>query len=360
MSVKPVSFPQLLESQTRLFQSRLITCQNQQSISQLRRTFLGRHSVVVQTFNAFSPADKQRFSPAFANWKMEVAKQLQTYQLPVVSSSFAFELPPLLAQTFPTVSLSNQFLRSAVWNPTSGNFHPLTNLINALHHFFARHQFQFLRVSELTTVQNNFSTLNIDPDHPAYDPAGCFFIDPKMVLRTHTTNFTSHILQTYYHQLANHNFFAYTIGNVYRNDTDDATHVPKFIQLDGCMWGKNLNLAKLKGFLTTMAQFLFGQQVTVRFRPNYFPFTEPSLEMDLKCLQCPGLTCSICKGTGWIEILGAGVIHKNVLQKCQIADHPVILAFGIGIERIAMVKYQIRDIRDLTQEVWIKDEKYAF
>ena len=345
----------LLKTQLAQFQTKLHACKDEESLKVLKHAVLKRTGVVVTAFNRLSIAEKKQFSSAFSDFKTTV----QTAVLPKPSQS---SLP---LHSFPSPAAFLTFsqhaklpIRPFLGKMYGQSVHPLRAIINLLHQFFQRYHFQFFTVPELTTVTNNFFTLNISKDHPAYDPSSCFFLDETTVLRTHATNFTSQMLQNY-HQFAPGPFFAYTLGNVYRNDTDDATHLPKFLQLDGCMWGPNLSLAKLKGFLTKLAEFVFDKTVTVRFRANYFPFTEPSIEMDLKCLNCSSPSCGMCKNSGWIEILGAGIIHENVLINCQVPTDTIVLAFGIGIERLAMLKYQIPDIRDLTYKLWIKDEDYV-
>lgn len=349
------NFEELLESEQKSCTEALNSCSNQEQLNVIKQRFLGRKSLVLQAFKNLTPDQKKAFSQIFLTWKTTIANLLKTCSEKFPTSSKSPFLPEDILKNSYQLHQQKRYLKSLSWNKPIGNLHPVTMVIKDLHAFFQSARFRFFHVQELSTVTDNFVTLNISENHPAYDLNSCFFSDEKTVLRTHTTNFTSHMLKEYYPKFSNDNFFSYTIGNVYRNDTDDPTHIPKFTQLDACMWGKNLNLAKLKGFLLAMIKSVLGPSVKCRFRANYFPFTEPSLEVDLKCFDCPGANCPMCKGNQWIEILGAGIVHREVLENCAIKDHPIILAFGLGIERFAMLKYKIKDIRNLNQKIWIQE-----
>ncbi len=351
-----INFQKLLSTEQKACIQVLATCLNQTQLVAIKQRFLGRKSLVIQAFKNLTPELKKTFSQTFLTWKTTISKLCNQTSKNFESTLKTVFFTDDLVKNFYQFHNQKRTLKSLTWNPSIGSWHPVSMIMKDLHIFFQSMRFRFFHVQELSTVVDNFITLNISENHPAYDLNSCFFSDAKTVLRTHTTNFTSHMLKQYYPQFPNQNFFAYTIGNVYRNDTDDATHVPKFTQLDACMWGQNLNLAKLKGFLLAMIKSLFKFAVQCRFRTNYFPFTEPSLEVDLKCFDCTGNNCSMCKGSQWIEILGAGIVHREVLANCAIKNHPVILAFGLGIERLAMLKYKIKDIRDLNQKIWIQQD----
>ena len=333
---------------------------DQVALTALRTAYLGRKGSLIIAFKQLSIADKKHFSQPFEELKTQftaaLAKQAATFTTHLPNSE---DFNATFATQFYQIHQQQQTAQVPLWQMWKGSSHPIFEIIADLHRFFTYWNFRFFHYPELTSVADNFTTLNIGANHPAQNLQDCFFVSKTHVLRTHTTNFTTYMLQKYYPQFATTSFFAYTIGNVYRNDTDDATHIPKFLQLDACLWGAELNLAKLKHFLTALVVFLFGTNVKMQFRANYFPFTEPSFEVDLQCRSCKTKTCRLCKGTGWIEILGAGIIHRNVLQNCQIIGHPIVLAFGIGIERLAMIKYQIADIRTLTQTLWVTGDTYA-
>lgn len=205
---------------------------------------------------------------------------------------------------------------------------------------------------EVETDYHNFEALNLDKDHPARDMQDTFYIDPATLLRTHTSGIQSRVLS------ANPNSELKIIcpGKVYRRDDDDATHSHQFMQIEGlAIVNKNsevtASLKDLKTVLTIFVNRIFEtDELEVRFRPSFFPFTEPSVEVDVTCSSCKGSGCGFCKQTGWIEVLGAGIIHKNVLELAGYApDEFTGFAFGIGVERIALLKHNIEDIRNLYQ-----------
>jgi len=190
----------------------------------------------------------------------------------------------------------------------------------------------------------NFEALNIPKDHPARDMQDTFYITDEMLLRSQTSSVQVRTM------LANKEKTSIKMvcpGKVYRRDDDDATHSHQFMQMEGLVVDKNISLADLKGTLLEMAHALLGENTNIRFRPSYFGFTEPSYEVDVSCFKCGGKGCPLCKNIGWIEILGSGMVHPNVLRMC--GYDPEIytgFAFGVGIERLAMFKYEITDLRN--------------
>ena len=189
----------------------------------------------------------------------------------------------------------------------------------------------------------NFERANIPQDHPARDMQDTFYINAEKLLRTHTT-----AIQTRQLEAANGKLPIKMIcpGKVYRRDDDDATHSHQFTQMEGFVVAENITLADLKGTLEFMAKKVLGESSKVRFRPSFFPFTEPSVEVDISCHMCGGKGCNVCKGTGWIEVLGAGMVHPDVLEMAGIDSSKCSgFAFGVGVERIAMLKYGVDDIR---------------
>ena len=185
--------------------------------------------------------------------------------------------------------------------------------------------------------------LNIPLHHPARDAQDTFFVDSTMplVLRTHTSNVQSRYMEKHKPPLR-----IMAPGRVFRNDSLDATHSPVFHQIEGLYVDKNVSMADLKSDLTAFMKGLFGNKAEIRFRPSFFPFTEPSVEVDVKCVFCQGKGCNVCKGSGWIEMLGAGVVHPNVLRNCGINPEEFSgYAFGMGVERLAMMMLNIKDIR---------------
>ena len=222
----------------------------------------------------------------------------------------------------------------------TGTLHPVQLIQNQIIEIFKGLGFSVKEGPEAETDYYNFKALNIPSDHPARDMQDTFFLGKELLLRTHTSPNQARVMQTQKPPLK-----IVCPGKVYRPDSD-ASHSPMFHQIEGLVVDKNLTLCDLKGTLETLAQKLFDADTKVRFRPSYFPFTEPSVEVDLTCSACHGKGCSLCKGTGWIEVLGAGMVHPFVLENCGIDSNVYNgYAFGFGLERFAIIKYGIPDIR---------------
>ncbi len=223
-----------------------------------------------------------------------------------------------------------------------GNLHPVTQVINQLIDIFAGMGFEIYEGKEIETDYYNFTALNTPHDHPARDMQDTFYLSPEFLLRTQTSAGQIHVMEAKQPPIK-----ILSPGKVFRSD-DDATHSPMFTQMEGLVVDKNITLGDLKGMLDVFVKKVFGEGITTRLRPSYFPFTEPSVEVDCSCFECGGKGCKLCKGTGWIEILGAGIVNKKVLENCNIDSNEYSgLAFGIGIERIAMLKYGINNIKTL-------------
>lgn len=221
-----------------------------------------------------------------------------------------------------------------------GTLHPIQLIQNQIVKIFEGLGFSVKEGPEAETDYFNFQALNIPSDHPARDMQDTFFLGKEVLLRTHTSPNQARVMLSEKPPLK-----IVCPGKVYRPDSD-ASHSPMFHQIEGLVVDKHLTLCDLKGTLETVARKLFGDETKVRFRPSYFPFTEPSVEVDLTCSSCNGKGCSLCKGTGWIEVLGAGMVHPFVLENCGIdATQYNGYAFGFGLERFAMIKYGIPDIR---------------
>ena len=225
--------------------------------------------------------------------------------------------------------------------PELGSAHPLTLVLNELTDCFTGMGFEVMEGPEVELDHYNFELMNIPKNHPARDAQDTFYINDNVVLRTHTSPMQARAMLTRKPPIR-----IICPGRVYRADEVDATHSPVFHQMEGLVIDKDVTMADLRGTLEAFAKRLYGQEVTTRFRPSFFPFTEPSAEVDLTCVACRGKGCRVCKGTGWIEVLGSGMVNPRVLEMCGI-DPAVYsgFAFGIGLERIAMQKYGIKDMR---------------
>lgn len=221
-----------------------------------------------------------------------------------------------------------------------GSTHPITKVKNEILDTFIGLGFQVKEGPEIETDYYNFQTLGIPADHPARDMQDTFYISENILLRTHTSPMQSRTMLSQQPPIR-----IVVPGKVYRAD-DDATHSPIFNQIEGLCVEEGISLAHLKNMLEIFAKSTFTKDTKVRFRPSYFPFTEPSVEVDISCSMCGGKGCRLCKGTGWIEILGAGIVNPVVLENCGIDSKKYSgFAFGFGIDRIAMLKYGIPDIR---------------
>ena len=224
-----------------------------------------------------------------------------------------------------------------------GHVHPLTLVQRELEDIFIGMGFSIVDGPEVELDYYNFQALNIPENHPARDTQDTFYITENVLLRSQTSPVQVRAMEERGVPLR-----IISPGRVYRSDAVDATHSPLFHQLEGLVVDKGVTMGDLKGILELFAKQTFGEETKIRFRPHHFPFTEPSAEVDVSCFACGGKGCRMCKGEGWIEILGAGMVHPNVLKNCGI-DPEVYsgYAFGFGIERIAMLKYHIDDMRHL-------------
>ncbi len=227
--------------------------------------------------------------------------------------------------------------------PAMGHIHPLTATQRELENIFIGMGFSIIEGPEVEYDYYNFEALNIPKDHPARDTQDTFYITDNILLRSQTSPVQVRAMEKQQPPIR-----VVSPGRVYRSDAVDATHSPLFHQFEGLVVDKGITMGDLKGALETFAKALFGEQTKLRFRPHHFPFTEPSAEVDVSCFVCGGKGCRLCKGEGWIEILGAGMVHPFVLSNCGI-DPEVYsgFAFGVGIERVAMTRYGIDDMRHL-------------
>ena len=225
--------------------------------------------------------------------------------------------------------------------PEVGTIHPMQLVLNEVLDCFTSLGYKVVEGPEVELDHYNFELLNLPKNHPARDAQDTFYIDDNVVLRTHTSPVQARTMLTQKPPIR-----IVCPGRVFRADEMDATHSPVFHQIEGLVIDKNISMGDLKGTLDAFAKRLYGDDIEVRFRPSFFPFTEPSAEVDLTCFNCHGKGCKVCKGTGWIEVLGCGMVNPKVLEMCGI-DSSVYsgFAFGIGLERITMLRYGIKDLR---------------
>ena len=266
------------------------------------------------------------------------------------ANSVRNEIENLLEETFANIKELQMGLRFKVERidvtepgiqTPLGTKHPITVTIDEITNVFTSMGYSIAEGPEVETVFFNFDALNSAANHPSRDLTDTFYISPGVLLRTQTSPVQARTLLAQKPPIK-----IISPGRCFRCDTPDATHSPMFHQVEGLLVDEGVTMADLKGTLDLFAKELFGSEVKTKFRPHFFPFTEPSAEMDVSCFKCGGKGCRICKGSGWIEILGCGMVHPNVLTVGGIdTERYTGFAFGMGVERIAMLKYGIDDIR---------------
>ena len=222
-----------------------------------------------------------------------------------------------------------------------GHSHPNTIALEEVERIFVGMGYEVIEGPEIEYDDYNFTKLNIPANHPAKDEQDTFYITKDILLRTQTSPVQARVMEKGKLPIR-----MISPGRVFRSDEVDATHSPSFHQIEGLVIDKNITFADLKGTLDVFAKELFGPETKTKFRPHHFPFTEPSAEVDVSCFKCSGKRCRFCKGSGWIEILGCGMVHPHVLEMCGIDPEEYTgFAFGVGLERIALLKYEIDDMR---------------
>ena len=222
-----------------------------------------------------------------------------------------------------------------------GKLHPLNTVLNDMIDIFQSMGFDVVDGPEVETDHYNFECLNVPQDHPARDMQDTFYLAENILLRTQTSAAQVRTMETRKPPIR-----VICPGRVFRADEVDATHSPVFHQIEGLVVDKGVTMCDLKGVLEQFAHEIYGPETKVKFRPSFFPFTEPSVEVDVSCSECGGKGCRVCKGAGWIEILGAGMVHPNVLRSCGIDPEEYSgFAFGIGLDRLTTTRYKISDIR---------------
>lgn len=228
------------------------------------------------------------------------------------------------------------------YNFGKGSLHPVTQVLEEIKEIFHGLGYSVEEGPEIELDYYNFEALNLPKDHPARDMQDSFYITPEVLLRTHTSPVQVRVMEKRNPEIP---IRIIAPGRVYRRD-DDATHSPMFHQVEGLVIDKKITFGDLKGTLLAFARGMFGEKQQIRLRPSYFPFTEPSAEVDISCIMCNGSGCRVCSQTGWLEILGSGMVHPHVLEMSGYDPEKVTgFAFGMGVERIAMLKYGIDDLR---------------
>lgn len=304
-------------------------------LNEIRVKYLGKKGEItglLRGLGALSAEDRPRVGQ-IVNKAREELEQLIAEKKAALDAA---ELARKLADEKIDVTLPGRKL------PT-GNLHPLTLTLNRIKNIFMDMGFSVEEGPEIERDYFNFEALNLPKDHPARDMQDSFYITEEILMRTQTSPVQARTMQA--HE-PNSPIRMIAPGRVYRRDDYDATHSPMFTQVEGLVIDEGISFADLKGTLEVFLHKIFSDDVGVRFRPSFFPFTEPSAEVDISCVMCHGKGCRVCKGTGWLEILGAGMVHPHVLEMSGYDPKKVSgFAFGLGVERIAMLSYGIDDLR---------------
>ena len=318
--------------------SQIEACEDLAQLQQLRVLYLGKKGPIQEVMKSMKDLPKEE-RPAFGQLVNEVKTLFANASEERRAVLEVAEMEKRIAEEKIDITLSGQ-------KPNLGNAHPLMIVQQEMEDLFIGLGYTVEEGPEVEMDLYNFERANIPKDHPARDMQDTFYINAEELLRTHTTAIQTRQLEKFA-QEGKELIKVICPGKVYRRDDDDATHSHQFMQCEGLVVGEHITLSDLKGTLQFLAQKMFGEERVIRFRPSYFQFTEPSVEVDVSCHVCGGKGCPVCKGTGWIEILGAGMVHPNVLSMAGYdAEKLSGFAFGIGIERVAMLKYRITDIRN--------------
>lgn len=315
--------------------TKLSSVQNTKELNDIRVEYLGKKGPISELsgmMKTLSVEEKKSFGALLNTFKSEVNELIDSKKKALEEA----ELNAKLQAEKIDITLDSTKI------PVGGK-HPIQMVIDDVCDLFISMGYDVVEGPEVEQDLYNFEKLNLPKGHPARDTQDSFYITEEMLLRTQTSPVQARTME------ANQEKSPIRMicpGKTYRRDNDDATHSHQFTQIEGLVVDENISMADLKGTLEILAKTMFGEDRVVRFRPSYFPFTEPSLEVDVSCFKCGGEGCSLCKQTGWIEILGSGMVHPNVLRECGYDPEKYTgFAFGMGPERIAMLKYGINDIR---------------
>jgi phenylalanyl-tRNA synthetase alpha chain len=318
------------------WESELSSSTTAEQLGRIYEEYLGRNGKVRQLFSTIGrlpPESRKDFGAAINAFKAKAEEQFNAKKA-VLGSTVA----QAGTGEFFDVSIPGK-------RPRPGRRHPVYQTMQEICDTFTSFGFDVVYGPEIETEKNNFEALNIPREHPSRDPWDSFFIDRDNLLRSHTSPVQVRAMRQRKPPLR-----IVCPGRVYRPDTPDAGHLPMFHQVEGLMVGESVTFAHLKTVLDIFARAYFGPDVRSRFRPSFFPFTEPSAEMDISCVICGAKGCPACKQSGWIEILGAGMVHPKVFQNVGYNPEQVTgFAFGMGVERITMMKYGVSDIRYLVE-----------
>ncbi len=305
---------------------------NEQQLEKLRVDLLGKKGKLTGFLKQLGelPADERRqLGELLNNSKMEVQERIAEQKQLLLNKELTYKLTRGIDVSLPACGMEH------------GSIHPITSTLESLCRLFEQLGFDIIEGPEIEDEYHNFEALNIPFHHPARAMHDTFYFSDGKLLRTHTSNVQIRVMEN-----NRPPFRLISMGKVYRCDSD-LTHTPMFHQMEGLLVDSQVNFGHLSGILTEFLRSFFDQKnLKVRFRPSYFPFTEPSAEVDIQCVNCNGAGCKVCKNTGWLEVLGCGMVHPEVLKNCHVDPELYTgWAFGLGVDRLAMLRYGINDLR---------------
>lgn len=309
------------------------SCDTAEKLNEIRVNVLGKKGEltgVLKSMKDVAPEDRPKVGQWVNDTRAEIERVLEEYRTKIERTLREAKMKAEVID----VTLPAQ-------KGELGHRHPNTIALEEVERIFVGMGYEVVEGPEVEKDYYNFEALNIPADHPAKDEQDTFYVNGDILLRTQTSGVQVHEMEKGRLPIR-----MIAPGRVFRSDEVDATHSPVFHQIEGLVVDRNITFADLKGTLAEFARGLFGEETRVKFRPHHFPFTEPSAEMDVTCFKCGGKGCRFCKGSGWIEILGCGMVHPHVFEMCGInPDEYTGFAFGVGLERIALLKYEIDDMR---------------
>ena len=313
--------------------NQVASSQNETEIEAIRVKYLGKKgelTAILKQMGSLSPEERPKMGALVNEAKQELEELISVKKNELKSA----EQQKKLAEETIDITLPHKEIKP-------GKLHPLNTVLDDMINIFQSMGFDVVDGPEVETDHYNFECLNVPADHPARDMQDTFYLAENLLLRTQTSAAQIRTMENRKPPIR-----VICPGRVFRADEVDATHSPVFHQIEGLVVDKGITMCDLKGVLEEFAHEIYGSDTKVKFRPSFFPFTEPSVEVDVTCSECGGKGCRVCKGSGWIEILGAGMVHPNVLRSCGIDPEEYSgFAFGIGLDRLTTTRYKISDIR---------------
>lgn len=318
-------------------QQAVAAADSERALDEVRVNYLGKKgalTALLKNLGQLSAEERPAAGAKINVVKEAVQAQIEAKQLQLASAAVAAQL----ARETLDVTLDGR-------GEDVGSLHPVTRTIARIRDIFARVGFELVEGPEIEDDFHNFGALNIPDHHPARAMHDTFYVDDSTVLRTHTSPVQIRVMEKFVAEKSEQAIRVICPGRVYRCDSD-LTHTPMFHQVEGLLVDKGVSFADLKGLIDQFLKAFFETDLAVRFRPSYFPFTEPSAEVDMQCTHCRGKGCRICKQTGWLEVMGCGMVHPSVFANVGIDSEKYTgLAFGMGVERLAMLRYGVNDLR---------------